>query len=282
MRERAELLSKQKNMELEFEARAVEARAKLEIDLAAEAQKRASLDTDKMRLEFERRASEMQKQMEQMQRSVEDAHRKANQGSMQIQGDSQENLLKSDLASAFPTDRIDDVPTGVKGADIIQGVRNRSLQEIGIIAWEAKMTKAWEDKWIAKLKEDRLRVGADVSVIVTAALPKGIEHFGLYQGIWVTAWPYAGALAQILRDELIQLHAVKGSLVAKDEKMEVLYGYLTSPEFRDKIQNIVEAFQSLQDELQKEKRAMESIWARREKQLGRIISNTGRLYGDMQ
>jgi hypothetical protein len=130
MRERAELLSKQKNMELEFEARAVEARAKLEADLAIEAQKRASLDTEKMRLEFERRALEMQKQMEQMQRSVEDAHRKANQGSMQIQGDSQENLLKSDLATAFPIDRIDDVPTGVKGADIIQGVCNRSLQEI--------------------------------------------------------------------------------------------------------------------------------------------------------
>ncbi len=144
------------------------------------------------------------------------------------------------------------------------------------------MTKDWSDSWTQKLKEDRLRVGANLSVIVTAALPKGISHFGVYQGVWVTAWAYVRPLAELLRAELINIHAVKGSLVAKDEKMEVLYGYLTSSEFRDKIENIVEAFDTLRDELTKEKRAMETIWARREKQLDRIIGNTSRLHGDMQ
>lgn len=70
--------------------------------------------------------------------------------------------------------------------------------------------------------------------------------------------------------------------MAKDEKMEVLYGYLTSPDFRDKIQNIVEAFQVLKDELDKEKRAMERLWAQREKQLERVMKNTAGMYGDMQ
>ncbi len=136
------------------------------------------------------------------------------------------------------------------------------------------MTKDWSDSWTQKLKEDRLRVGANLSVIVTAVLPKGISHFGVYQGVWVTAWAYARPLAELLRAELINIHAVKGSLVAKDEKMEVLYRYLTSSEFRDKITNIVEAFEALRDELNKEKAAMTSIWARRQKQLDRIIGNT--------
>ena len=159
---------------------------------------------------------------------------------------------------------------------------NRSGIEVGVIAWEAKMTKEWKDTWTEKLKEDRLRVGATVSIIVTAVLPKGVNHFGLYQGVWVTLWAYAQPLAELLRTELMQMHVVKGSLVAKDEKMEILYNYLTSSEFGDKINNIIDAFDALRDDLVKEKRAMEAIWARREKQLDRIIGNTSRLSGDMQ
>ena len=132
-----------------------------------------------------------------------------------------------------------------------------------------------------KLKEDRLRVNASISIIISNVLPKEIEHFGPYMDIWVTEWQYVLALTSVLREQLISSHQLRGSLVAKDEKMEVLYTYLTSPEFRDKIQNIVESFQSLKSGLDQERRAMERIWATREKQLDRIIGNTSRLYGDM-
>ena len=151
-----------------------------------------------------------------------------------------------------------------------------------MIAWESKDAKLWSDAWAEKLKEDRLRVGASISVIVTTVLPQGMKHFGVYKGVWVTAWQYAIPLTVALREKLLEAHTLKGSLVAKDEKMEVLYSYLTSPDFRDKIQNIVEAFQTLKDELEKEKRAMERLWAQREKQLERVIKNTAGMYGDMQ
>jgi hypothetical protein len=155
-------------------------------------------------------------------------------------------------------------------------------EEVGIIAWESKDAKLWSDAWAEKLKEDRLRVGASISVIVTTVLPQGMKHFGVYKGVWVTAWQYAIPLTVALREKLLESHTLKGSLVAKDEKMEVLYSYLTSPDFRDKIQNIVEAFQVLKDELEKEKRAMERLWAQREKQLERVMKNTAGMYGDMQ
>lgn len=201
---------------------------------------------------------------------------------MQIQGDTQENAIRDLLVAAFPWDTIADVPTGVKGADIIQTVRNHLGHEVGIIVWESKNTKAWSDSWIDKLKEDRLRVNASVSIIVSSVLPEGVKHFGLHRDIWITEWNYVHPLTLAIRDQMIETHKIKNSLEGKDEKMELIYTYLTSTEFRDKIQNIIEAFQTMKDSLDQEKRAMEKIWSSREKQLDRVISNTARLYGDMQ
>lgn len=282
LREKQEMENRQKNLEIEKEKAIIEARKVMESELAERAKKEQLLERERIELEFSKRLQEKDKQIEQVQRSLEDANRKANQGSMQIQGDIQENALKDVLAREFPIDQIDDVPTGIKGADLVQHVHDSRGRKVGIIAWESKNTKAWSEAWVDKLKEDRLRVGAGVSVIVSSVLPDGVSHFGPYRDIWVTEWKYVIPLTIALREQLVTVDHLKGSLQGKDEKMEVLYGYLTSSEFRDKIQNIVETFQSMRDSLDQEKRAMERIWANREKQLERVIGNTSRLYGDMQ
>lgn len=201
---------------------------------------------------------------------------------MQIQGEVQEDALKELLVSHFPIDGIRDVEKGIKGADIIQEVRNSYGQGVGVIAWESKSTKAWSDGWVDKLKEDRLRVGASLSVIVSSVLPEGIQHFGLYKDIWVTDYASVLPLTIVLREHMIELFKTRNSLKGKDEKMDALYHYLISPEFKAKIENIVDAFQAMQGDLDREKRAMEKIWSSREKQLQRVIGNTSRLYGDMQ
>ncbi len=201
---------------------------------------------------------------------------------MQIQGELQEDALKELLISTFPFDHITDVEKGIKGADLVQEVRSDFGQIAGNIAWESKNTKAWSDGWVEKLKEDRLRVGAGVAVIVSSVLPEGVKNFGIYRDIWVTNYESALALASILRVHMIELTKTKNSLKGKDEKMEVIYNYLISPEFKAKIENIVEAFSTMKDDLDREKRAMEKMWSAREKQLTRVIDNTARLYGDMQ
>jgi hypothetical protein len=127
----------------------------------------------------------------------------------------------------------------------VHTVRNRLGHDVGVIAWESKNTKAWSDSWVDKLKEDRLRVNASVSIIISSVLPEGVRHFGLYRDIWVVEWPYLIPLTVALREQMIEVEKIKNSLEGKDEKMEVIYTYLTSVEFRDKIQNIVEAFQTM-------------------------------------
>ncbi len=282
LREKQEMEMKAKNMELEKQQAIIEARKSMENEIKFQIEKQQSLENDKMKLEYEKRMAEMQKQLEMTQKAVEDANRKANQGSMQIQGEIQEDALKDLLMTNFPIDIISDVEKGIKGADIIQEVRDSFGQSVGIIAWESKNTKAWSDSWVDKLKEDRLRVNAGVSVIVSSVLPTGIHRFGLYRDIWVTDSESVLPLTIALRAHMIELTKTRNSLKGKDEKMEVLYNYLISPEFKAKIENIIEAFTTMKDDLDREKRAMEKMWSAREKQLSRVIDNTARLYGDMQ
>ena len=282
LREKQAFEMRAKDMEIEKEKAIIEAKKSLEWEIKAQLEKQQSFEQDKLRLEYEKRMAEMQKQLEMTQKAVEDANRKANQGSMQIQGEIQEDALKELLSQNFPIDIVSDVEKGIKWADIIQEVRNDFGQSVGVIAWESKNTKAWSDGWVEKLKEDRLRVGAGVSVIVSSVLPEWVNRFGLYRDIWVTDYESVLPLTIALRAHMIELTKVRNSLKWKDEKMEVLYNYLISSEFKAKIENIVEAFSTMKDDLDREKRAMEKMWSAREKQLSRVIDNTARLYGDMQ
>lgn len=282
LREKQAFESKQKDMELDKERALIAERKRLEEEFAKQSTEKFNLEFEKKQLEFEKRMQEKEKQMETLKKSLDEATRKANQGSMQIQGEIQEDALKEILRTNFPIDELSDVEKGIKGADIIQSVRNKFGNPVGVIAWESKNTKAWSDSWIDKLKEDRLRVNASVSIIVTNTLPDGIKHFGLYRDIWVTDWAYVIPLTMTLREQLIVIDTMKNSLVGKDERMEILYNYLTSEQFKAKIENIVEAFTTMKDDLDREKRAMEKMWSAREKQLERVIGNTSRLYGDMQ
>ena len=281
LKQSQEFENMKRNQALELERAKIEERKKVEEESKKQAEERAKFEWDKMRLEYEKRMAEMQKQLEMTQKAVEDANRKANQGSMQIQWEIQEDALKELLSQNFPIDIISDVEKGIKWADIIQEVRNDFGQSVGVIAWESKNTKAWSDSWVEKLKEDRLRVNADVSILVTAVLPKDIDKFGLYKWVWLVEWSYVLPIAMMLRGQIESMAHLRTSLVSKDEKMEVLYNYLTSAKFKDKVENIIDAFRQMQDQVAEERRAFESRWKKREALLEQVIKNTGGMYGDL-
>ncbi len=280
LKEKQVMEMRAKDMEIEKERAIIEAKKLMEVDIKIQIEKEQSYNTDKLRLEYEKRMAEMQKQLEMTQKAVEDANRKANQWSMQIQGEIQEDALRELLMTNFPTDTISDVEKGIKWADVIQEVRNMN-GTVGIIAWESKNTKAWSESWVDKLKEDRLRVNADISILVTAVLPKWVDKFGLYKWVWLVEWSYALPIAIMLRGQIESMSHLRTSLVSKDEKMETLYNYLTSARFKDKVENIIDAFRQMQDQVAEERRAFESRWKKREQLLEQVIKNTGGMYGDL-
>ncbi|HRG00685.1 MAG TPA: DUF2130 domain-containing protein [Bacteroidia bacterium] len=228
------------------------------------------------------KVKELEKKLADQKTLIETMQRKAEQGSMQMQGEVQELALEELLRSTFPFDSIDEVGKGVKGADAIQTVRNNLGQVCGKIIYESKNTKAFGGDWIDKLKHDMRASQADIAVIVTETMPKDMDRFGMKDGVWICNFSEIKSLAFVLRDSLIKIYAAQASQENKGDKMSMLYTYLTGTEFRQQIEAIVEGFTELQMGIQREKNAMTKIWKEREKQLEKVLLNTTNFYGSVK
>jgi len=225
---------------------------------------------------------ELEKQLDDQKKLAEEMKRKAEQGSMQLQGEVQELALEEVLKSLFPTDLIEEVGKGVKGADVVQTVRNKIGVDCGIILYESKRTKSFSNDWINKLKTDAISAKADICVIVTETLPEGIERIGQKDGVWICSFNDIKGLVLVLRDGLVKVSEAYSSQTNKGEKMQMLYDYLTSNEFKLQVGAIIEGFTDLHDSYVQEKRAMERIWKQREKQLEKVLLNTNHFIGSIK
>jgi hypothetical protein len=225
---------------------------------------------------------ELEKQLEDQKNLAEEMKRKAEQGSMQLQGEVQELAIEEILSSLFPFDLISEVGKGVKGADVIQTVRNKVGEDCGTILYESKRTKSFSNDWITKLKTDAVATKADICVIVTEALPNGIDRIGQKDGVWICSFNDFKGLVLVLRESLIKINDAYTTQTNKGEKMQMLYDYLTSTEFRLQVGAIIEGFTDLHNGYIQEKRAMERIWKQREKQLERVLLNTNHFIGSIK
>ncbi len=285
-RKQREFEDKEKNYELEMEKKMWEERKKIEHDLEKKLEENWKKELDeKMKViqeENRKKEMEMLKQQEQMKKTIDDLKRKAEQGSMQIQWDIQEDDLKDTLASSFPIDSIEDVATWVKWADLIQTVKNNMGQTAGILVWESKNTKAWTQGWIIKLKEDKLKVSWNIAILVSTVLPKEIENFWMLDDVMVCSPQFAIPVATILRERVLAISKTEKSLEWKDAKMEMLYKYLWSEEFSSKMNMMVDVFTNLKWWIDMEKRSMEKNWKKREKDIERATFAISWMYGELE
>lgn len=275
-----ELSMRKKMRELEEQKQAMDLEMARKMD---EARKSIEIETTKKVLDEKRMQDlEKEKQLSDMKAQVEELKHKMEVGSQQGRGEVQELDLEDMLRTNFAGDDITPVGKGVLGADVIQHVRNRNGQLCEKIVWESKRTKHWSDQWVEKLKDDSRKMNGFVSVIVTETLPADVKGFSYYNGVWVTDYHSIMGLATALRMQIIHVCHVRDSMTGKGEKMSMLYDYLTSHQFRDRVEAIVETFQSMRSDLDKEREAMRRLWAKREKEIERITDNTIGMYGEMQ
>lgn len=225
--------------------------------------------------------ADQEKKLADVTKQLKEAQRKAEQGSMQTQGEVGELDVEVRLQQAFPTDEIEAVPTGTRGADLSQRVRDRKGANYGSILLEVKRTKKWQDEWTAKLNNDMRGARADVGVIITETLPKGIDSFGEKDGVWVCDYSSALALIYVLRVGMKEVTLAKGLREGAKEKAELLYEYLTGNEFSQRVRTVVDAFKSMRVDLDKEKAYMITKWNKREKQIGLVIDNMAGILGDV-
>ena len=274
----AELIKKQRELD----------DAKRELELTVEKRVQAGLEETRLKARQEAedglklKVMEKEQTINAMQKQIEELKRKAEQGSQQLQGEVLELELENLLGARFPSDLIEPVPKGEYGGDILQRVHNPSGQRCGTIIWESKRTKNWSDSWLAKLREDQRAAKAEIAIIVSHALPREVETFALIDNIWVIHPKAILPVAMMLRHTLVEITSARQSTEGQQTKMELVYQYLTGPRFRQRVEGIVEAFSTMQEDLDKEKKAITKQWAKRETQIERVMQSTVGMYGDLQ
>ena len=274
----ADLLKKQRELD----------DAKRELDLTIE--KRVQENLTEVRVQAKRDAEEAERlkvaerdqKIASMQRTIEELQRKAEQGSQQTQGEVLELALENLLRAKFPYDTIDPVPKGEFGGDTIQRVVSPGGVMAGTILWESKRTKNWSSGWLAKLRDDQRAAKAEISVLVSQALPEGVETFEFIEGVWVAHPRVIAPIAMMLRNTLIEVNNARLINEGQQTKAEMVYQYLTGPRFRQRVEAIVEAFSSMQDDLDKERKVITKQWAKRQEQIDRVMGSTVGMYGDLQ
>lgn len=289
LQDREEKLNQSHKVEVEFikKQRALEDE-KRALDLTIE--KKVQEKSQEIRLQSNKDAEdywslkikEQEIQKNQLKQKIEELKKQMEQGSQQLQGEAQELELEEMLKTNFPIDRIEAVPKGNSGGDILHRIINDTGQMVGTILWESKRTKSWNDKWLSKLKEDQREAKAECSILISQALPINVETFSLVEGVYVTHPRTAFPLALALRQGVLELFTARKTAAGQQTKAELVYQYLTGPDFRYRVDAIVDAFTSMKNDLEQEKKFLQRQWAKRDKQIDNVISSTQGMYGDLQ
>lgn len=278
LKKEQELKNKEEELDITIQKRLQTEREKLSADIRKIEEQKISAKEN----EYQLKLKELEKQLVDQKKLAEEMKRKAEQGSMQLQGEVQELALEEMLRAAFPFDLIEEVGKGVRGADCIQTVRNNYGQECGKIIYESKRTKDFSADWIEKLKTDMRNQKAEIAVIVTQAMPKDLDTFGVRDGVWICTFSEVKALAHVLRDGILKVYQAGKTHENKGDKMHLLYDYLTSSEFSEQWKAIREGFMNMKLSIQKERDAMEKLWKAREKQLEKVLLNAAHVKGSIE
>jgi len=278
--QKAELALRQQRDELEQRAKALDLEVARKVDDQRRAiQEQAAKDADE---KAKLRLAEKDKTIADMQLKLEEAQRKATQGSQQMQGEVLELDFEATLRQFFPQDTIESVKAGARGGDVLQRVLGEMGKAVGTIFWEIKRTQNWGGDWAAKAKQDALNAKAELAIIVSDILPKGIQDFGLYEGVWTVRPSHAVVLGVALRHGIITTADARQGAIGKESKMERLYAYMIGNEFRAILEGIALPFRELHDELAAEKRTTQARWRRQERRIERVLSSVASLQGDLQ
>jgi len=269
--EKEDLERREKALNLEIARQVDEKRAAIREEAEQDA-------AEKSRLELVAR----DKTIQDMQQKLDEAIRKANQGSQQLQGEALELDFEVTLRQAFPQDTVEPVKAGARGGDVLQMVNGGLGRPVGTIFWETKRAQAWGGDWTAKARQDAAAVKAEIAIIVSEVLPKGVRDFGPHDGVWTARPCHAVVLAIALRHGIVQTADARASANGRETKMERLYAYMSGPEFRATLEAIALPFRELQDELEAEKRSTITRWKRQERRIERVLSSVAGLQGDLQ
>ncbi|MGH2268196.1 DUF2130 domain-containing protein [Campylobacter taeniopygiae] len=287
-KELSELLTlKAENERLKREQKENEERLKLQIkeeafkEFKEQERKNLELEKEKIRLEFQSineeqdiKFKELEIKFKSVTQELDAAKRKVEQGSQQLQGEAAELLIEEYIQNEYFSDEVKEVPKGVNGADCLHIVKDAFGNTCGKILYESKRTKEFNKEWLDKLKLDSIAAKSDIAVLITKTMPKDKEKTHFKEGILICTFAEFKGVLAVLRESIINAYKLKNALQNKDEKNHILYEYLNSKEFNTQITFILKTYQTMREELEAEKRALQNIWKKRERAIENLSFNS--------
>jgi hypothetical protein len=269
-RQRVDIEAREHALELEVQRRIDDQRPSLvEHALRAAGQQHA--------VELEQKAIEVRRLTDQI-----EALRHTASVAQELQGEAQEVVLRDLLASVCPHDLVSDVPRGKRGGDLLHEVRNAIGQRAGLVLWECKSAKTWSEGWIEKLKFDQRACEADVAVLVSTVLPRGIEHVGLHNGVFVASLPAATGVAHLVRHLVLRLATARADSTTRDFQLRELHEVLCSNAFRLRCQSIFDSVAAMSRDLESERASAHRWFARRERQIAQFSHAAAEVVGQIE
>ena len=233
--------------------------------------------------DFNTKIREQEETINRLREQLTSAKQVAEQGSQQLQGEILELDVEDALRSSFPTDTVDEVKKGERGADVRQVVNEQFYMNCGLILWECKNAKTFQASWLSKLKDELADEKAQFGVIVFNPTDGGGDDFKqLSDNIWLVKPRYVIMLATLLREAIIRVFAANRAAEGKDVKVELIYNYLTGGEFSNRIRYILESYDEMARQLDIEKKQAQKRWAAQEKILQKITNSLYGMSGDLQ
>jgi hypothetical protein len=211
-----------------------------------------------------------------LQSELADLQRKLEGKSAHELGEGSEIDLYEQLRSTFDGDRIQRVPKGVNGADVIHEVVHNG-RVCGKIVYDAKNRDAWQNGFATKLKADKLAQGADYAILSSNRFPKDKAHIHSQDGVIVAAPARVLAIVEILRDQLVRMHELRVSNEERGSKTEALYAFITSEHCRQLIEQVEAQAGKMLDLDAREQEAHRRLWDQRKK----LINAVQRARGDL-
>jgi len=114
-------------------------------------------------------------------------------------------------------------------------------------------------------------------------MPKDIsDGIGLFEGVWVCKPRTAVILGTLLRKSLLDAGLQKALAENRGTKADALYNFVTSHEFVQQIEAMVETYQEMTSQITKERTYYARFWAERDAQAQRLLLSTANIVGSMQ
>jgi hypothetical protein len=210
----------------------------------------ATRERDRGRYEADR--ARLQSQLDQLSRKLD------KQVADQLGKEAELDLL-GELNRTFPTDHIEPVRRGVKGADIIHDIMVDS-KRVGRIVYESKNVSNWNNNFIAQAKRYQTQYDTPNVLVVSRSFPQKKKGLCILKNIPIVDPRMAVCLASIMREGICEIGHARATRVGRNDKASLLFDYIVSDKFVTRFREMAESLDALRERQQKARDWHENAW----------------------